>query len=87
MAINILKDNYQKDGLDAMQIEIANGDLAALKEATEKYGVHDITDMMAFAIGVLNKADGGPVAVVDEGGRFTKFIPSKAITKDGSERK
>lgn len=82
MAINILKDNYQKDGLDAMQLEIANGDLAALKSATEKYGVRDVTDMVAFAIGLLNEADGRPVAATDKDGRLIKFMPSKALIKD-----
>lgn len=86
MAINILKDNYQKDGLDAVQLEIANGDLAALKSATDKYGVRDITDMIAFAIGLLNEADGRPVAAMDKNGRLIKFIPSKAITKDDPEQ-
>lgn len=86
MAINILKDNYQKDGLDAVQLEIANGDLAALKSATDKYGVRGITDMIAFAIGVLNEADGRPVAATDKDGRLIKFIPSKTITKDDPEQ-
>lgn len=87
MAINILKDNYQKGGFDAVELEIANGDLAALKNATEKYGVRDITDMIAFAIGLLDEADGRPVAATDKDGRLMKFIPSKAITKNDAESK
>lgn len=85
MAINIIKENYQNgDGQDATKIEIANGDLAALKAATERYGVRDITDMIAFSIGLLNEAAGRPVAATDKDGRLIKFMPSKAITKDGS---
>ena len=85
MAINIIKENYQNgDGQDATKIEIANGDLAALKAATEQYGVRDITDMIAFSIGLLNEAAGRPVAAPDKDGRLIKFMPSKAITKDGS---
>lgn len=87
MAINILKNDYKnEDGLDAVELEIANGDLAALKKATEKYGVHDLTDMIAFAIGVLDEADGRPVAATDEDGRLKKFMPSKAITKNATKQ-
>lgn len=86
MAIDILKENYQKGGMDAMQLEIANGDLAALKSATEKYGVKDVALMIAFAIGVLNEADGRPVAATDKDGRLVRFMPSKAIIRDDQQQ-
>ncbi len=87
MAINILKQDYQNDdGLDAIQLEIANGDLAVLKKATDSYGVHDVTDMIAFAIAVLNEADGRPVAATNKSGQLVKFMPSAAITRNATEQ-
>lgn len=82
MAINILKNNYTNGAdQDAMSLEIANGDLAALREVSEKYGVRDEGDMIAFAIGVLKEADGRPIAATKEDGRLMKFIPARSITK------
>lgn len=83
MAINILKSKHKNgDGLDAIELEIANGDLAALEDIIEKYDVQDARDIIAFAIGVLKEADGRPVAAIKEDGRINKFVP-KAIRQNG----
>ena len=80
MAINIVKDNYKNDnGLDAMNIEIANGDLKALNDIARDYQLADKTSVIAFAIGVLKKAHGQPVAVVNEDGQYTKFKPADSL--------
>lgn len=84
MAINILESNYKnEDGLDAVKVEIANGDLRALNEVTEKYGVNDLTDIIAFAIAVMKESDGRPVAATRVDGSMRKFIPAKHTLKDG----
>jgi hypothetical protein len=44
-------------------VRITNGDLAALKEIMDKYGLKDESAVIVFAIGVLNRA-GGRVIVV-----------------------
>ncbi len=84
MAINILQHKQpNQDGIDAIRVEIANGDLAALEDIIAKYGVRDARDIIAFSIGVLKEADGSPIAVQQKDGRIIKFIP-KAIQKNAS---
>lgn len=83
MAINILKDNYQnEDGQDAAKIEIANGDLRALREVADAYNVNDITDAIAFAIGVMKEADGRPIAAQRVDGTLRPFMPSESIIRN-----
>lgn len=83
MAINILNSNYKNDaGQDAVKVEIANGDLRALNEITEKYGVNDLTDIIAFAIAVMKESDGRPVAATRVDGSMRKFIPAKHPIKN-----
>lgn len=81
MAINILESNYTNDaGQDAVKVEIANGDLRALNEITEKYGVNDLTDIIAFAIAVMKESDGRPVAAIRVDGTMRQLIPAKPTT-------
>lgn len=83
MAINILKDHYKnKEGQDAAEIEIANGDLRALRELADVYNVNDITDIIAFAIGVMKEAEGRPLAAQRVDGTLRKFLPAESITKN-----
>lgn len=83
MAINITKDNYQNDdGMDAVSIEIANGDLKALRGIAHSYRLNDVSDVIAFAIGILDKAHGQPVAVVDEDGHYIKYKPADSLRRD-----
>lgn len=87
MAINILQPKQlNKDGVEAIQLEIANGDLAALEDIVEKYGVRDTRDIIAFAINVLKEADGRPIAATKPGGQIIKFMPSEAIQKNGKDK-
>lgn len=89
MAINILNNNYTNDdGQDAVSIEIANGDLRALNEITEKYGVNDLTDTIAFAIAVMKESDGRPIAATRSDGTMRQLIPAKSsISNDGNDEK
>lgn len=83
MAINILENNYKNDdGQNAVKVEIANGDLRALNEITEKYGVNDLTDIIAFAIAVMKESDGRPVAATRVDGSMRMFIPAKPIKQN-----
>lgn len=61
-------------------IKITNGDWQALKQAASSYGVKDEADIIAFAIGVLDKSSGRGVVVETTEGR-TKFIPSDKLRK------
>lgn len=82
MAINIISDEHINDaGLNAIDLEIANGDLEALTEIAKDYDLADRSDVIAFAIGVLKKAHGGPIAVVDKDGRYNKFKPSDSLRR------
>lgn len=82
MAINILQTKQpNQDGVDAIRVEIANGDLAALEDIISKYEVRDARDIIAFSIGLLKEADGAPLAIQQKDGRFIKFMP-KALQKD-----
>lgn len=83
MAINILESNYKNnDNQDAIKVEIANGDLRALNEIVEEYGVNDITDVIAFAIGVMKESEGRPIAATRVDGTMRKFMPSESIRKN-----
>lgn len=83
MAINIVKDNYKNDdGMEAVSIEVANGDLKALKGIANSYRLNNVTDVIAFAIGILDKAHGQPVAVVDEDGRYIKYKPADSLRRN-----
>ena len=83
MAINILQSKQpNQDGVDAIRVEIANGDLEALEDIISKYNVQDARDIIAFSIGVLKEADGLPIAIHKKDGHIIKFVP-KAIQKDG----
>lgn len=82
MAINIVKDNYKNDdGMEAVSIEIANGDLKALRWIAQSYRLADVSDVIAFAIGILDKAHGQPVAVVDEDGHYIKYKPADSLRR------
>lgn len=84
MAINIIRDVHQKeDGVDAVEIEIANGDLRALQEITNAYGVNDITDIIAFAISVMKESEGRPVAATRVDGTLRQLMPSESIKRNG----
>lgn len=79
MAINILQSNYKNEAdQDAVSIEIANGDLRALKEIAEAYDITDITDIIAFAIAVMKESDGRPIAATRVDGSMRKFIPARS---------
>lgn len=83
MAINILRNHYKNDdSQEAVTVEIANGDLRALNEITEKYGVNDLTDIIAFAIAVMKESDGRPVAATRVDGSMRQFIPAKPTTEN-----
>ncbi|MBQ3348582.1 hypothetical protein IJG90_03650 [Candidatus Saccharibacteria bacterium] len=83
MAINIVRENYQNnDGMDAVSIEVANGDLKALRGIAHSYRLNDVADVIAFAIGILDKAHGQPVAVVDEDGHYIKYKPADSLRRD-----
>ena len=87
MAINVIKRNYKNEnGLNSTSIEIANGDLEALESIQHDYGLSDIDDVIAFAIGFLKEANGRVVAVAKDDGRFAKFIPAKAKDNDCSTK-
>ena len=64
------------------EIQITNGDLAALKRIRDAYGLKDETDVVAFAIGVLDKSKGQGVAIRKEDGAAIRLMPSDNIRKD-----
>lgn len=64
-------------------IKITNGDWLALKGVAASYGVNDEADVIAFAIGVLDKSRGLGVVVETIEGR-TKFIPSDKLKKQSA---
>lgn len=57
-------------------IKITNGDFQALHKIAEQYGMTDESDVIAFAIGVLNEANGRPIQVQKNDGSLIKFAPS-----------
>lgn len=72
----ISKQNFGETEGD---IKLTNGDFRALKEVAEAYGLKDESDVIAFAIGVLNEANGKPIAVQKEDGQIIKFLPADSL--------
>lgn len=62
------------------KITISNGDWQTLQRIASTYGVKDESDMIAFAIGVLEKSNGSGVVVETKEGRM-KFVPSEKLKK------
>lgn len=69
-----------KQGEDTLQI--TNGDLEALRRIKETYGLKDESDVIAFAIGVLDKSSGQGVTVRKEDGSTVRLMPSDSLRKD-----
>ena len=83
MAITITKSEHiNAKSVNAIELEIANGDLKALGSIKDKYRLASIEDVLAFAIGVLDKANGKPVAVTHDDGSTVRYMPSSGIKKD-----
>mgnify|MGYP001563308503 CR=1 FL=1 len=61
------------------QITITNGDFQALKKIAQQYNISDETDVIAFAIGVLSRANGRGVSVEQDDGSVVKFIPADKL--------
>ncbi len=74
----VSKDPQSTD--DIGKIIVSNGDWQTLKQIAEAYGVNDEADIITFAIGVLEKANGGGVSVDTKEGRM-KFVPSQKLKK------
>lgn len=72
----VLKQNFTEIEGD---IKITNGDFQALKKIAADYGLSDETDVIAFALGVLNRAKGKAISVEQEDGSVIKFIPSDKL--------
>ena len=86
MAINIVKENYKNDDdMDAIMIEVANGDLRALRGIMKSYKFADVSGVIAFAIGILDKAHGQPIAVVNEDGNYIKYTPADSLRRDDDD--
>lgn len=63
------------------QITVTNGDLQALRKIAQDYHLADETDVIAFAIGVLNRAEGRGISVEQTDGSIVKFIPADKLRK------
>lgn len=83
MAITLIKSEHKNtESVDAVDIEIANGDLRALKSIKDEYRLASIEDVLAFAIGVLDKASGKPITVTHDDGSTARYMPASEIKKD-----
>ena len=60
-------------------ITISNGDFQALKKIAQDYGIADESDVIAFAIGVLSRANGRAISIEQEDGTILKFIPADKL--------
>lgn len=61
------------------EITITNGDYQALKKIAKSYGIADESDVITFAIGILDKANGKPISIEQADGSVIKFIPSDKL--------
>jgi hypothetical protein len=72
MAINKSNDWTESEG----SIHLSNGDFQALKKIAKTYGLPDESDVIAFAISILNGANGKPVFYKNESGLLAGYLPS-----------
>ena len=83
MAINVTSPKTKNsDGVNEIQLRIANGDLEALESIQKDYNVKNIEGIIAFAISVLKQAGGKPVAITTKNGSIQKFMPADGIRDD-----
>jgi hypothetical protein len=61
------------------EITISNGDLQALKKIARDYGIVDESYVIVFAIGILSRANGKPIAIEQPDGSTIKFVPSDKL--------
>ncbi len=61
---------------------INNGDLQALNRIKEQYGLRDSDDVIVFAIGLLNQAEGRPVTIQKADGSSLKLLPSDQLKSE-----
>ena len=79
MTIEITEQKRQNaNGVNELEIKIANGDLEALESIQSSYRIRSIEDVLAFAIYILKQANGGPVATNTDG-TVRKFMPSDEV--------
>jgi len=62
-------------------LDITNGDSEALKRIKDQYGLKDESDVIAFAIGVLDKSNGQGVTVRKADGAPVRLMPSDDLRK------
>ena len=60
-------------------VKVTNGDLVALKEIKDKYGLKDESAVIVFAIGVLSQAGGRPVSIIKDNGSSQSLVPSDQL--------
>lgn len=75
MAVIKELESNQNEG----KIKITNGDWQALIRAATSYGLKDEADIIAFAIGVLDKSSGRGVIVETNEGARTRFVPADKL--------
>ena len=61
------------------KIKLTNGDFQALRKIAADYGLSDESDVIAFALGILNRAKGKAISVEQEDGSTIRFIPSDKL--------
>lgn len=61
------------------QITITNGDFQALRKIASDYNISDESDVIAFAIGILERANGRAVSIEQDDGSIVKFIPADKL--------
>lgn len=61
------------------EITITNGDFQALKKIAADYNITDESDVIAFAIGILNKANGRAVSIEQNDGSIIRFMPADKL--------
>lgn len=61
------------------EIRISNGDWQALRQIAQDYNISDESDVIAFAIGVLSRANGRGVSVEQPDGTLLKFMPADRL--------
>lgn len=61
---------------------INNGDLVALNQIKDGYGLRDSDNVLTFAIGVLKQAGGRPVMIQNEQGAYTSLLPADELRRE-----
>ncbi len=70
---------------DQLNVNINNGDLAALQAIKDRFGLRDEEAVLRFALAILTKSTSPTIYVEDENGVKVGLSPSEALRRENQD--